>query len=198
VVQDDDLGALNGVGSVLFRTRSTTATTGTSTTTATTSSLSSSSRTGTDGKERAEFHLRKECNLVSAEFGRSGGTTTTTLQESMKRSSSSSSSLSPSTPLEFEIGKGDVIRGLEIAVQRLVPGQIVEVVCPYLYGYGDRGHPPQIPPRTTLCLVIELLDIVVKEDINNNNKKRNNIKATPTKTANANATTSSWWGWSWW
>ena len=44
------------------------------------------------------------------------------------------------TALEFEIGRGHVIRGLEVAVQRMSKGDIVDVTIPHLYGYGYCGH----------------------------------------------------------
>jgi FKBP-type peptidyl-prolyl cis-trans isomerase len=89
-------------------------------------------------------------------------------------------------PLEFEIGKGDVIRGLEVAVQRMVPGQVVEVVCPHMFAYGDRGHPPEIPPRATLCLVVELLEVLYNNNRNQQRRRRRNN--------NHNNETSRW-GW---
>ncbi|OEU22854.1 hypothetical protein FRACYDRAFT_233018 [Fragilariopsis cylindrus CCMP1102] len=45
-----------------------------------------------------------------------------------------------SLPLEFEIGRGDVIRGLEVGVQRMYVGDIIEITIPHLFAYSERGH----------------------------------------------------------
>jgi hypothetical protein len=73
------------------------------------------------------------------------------------------------SPLEFEIGKGDVIQGLEIAVQRMIPspcfasGRIVyQVTIPHLYAYGFRGHPPEIPSCSDVVLYVELVRVRYK------------------------------------
>jgi FKBP-type peptidyl-prolyl cis-trans isomerase len=51
---------------------------------------------------------------------------------------------------------------LEVAVQRMSTGQLVEVTIPHLYAYGQRGHLPEIPPRSTLIFRLELVEIIVK------------------------------------
>ncbi|KAG7349315.1 FKBP-type peptidyl-prolyl cis-trans isomerase [Nitzschia inconspicua] len=67
-------------------------------------------------------------------------------------------------PLEFEIGKGHVLRGLETAVQRMVPSNdvVYDVIMPHLYAYGDRGHFPIIPPRSDLFFEIILQKVEFK------------------------------------
>jgi hypothetical protein len=67
-------------------------------------------------------------------------------------------------PLVFEIGKGSVVRGLEVAVQRMLPLRdiVYEVILPYSYAYGHRGHLPEIPPRTDLLLQVILEKIHYK------------------------------------
>jgi FKBP-type peptidyl-prolyl cis-trans isomerase len=61
-------------------------------------------------------------------------------------------------PLEFEVGKGHVLQGLEAAVQRMAPSAeiIHEVTIPHLYAYGHQGHLPEIPPQTDLYFEIKL------------------------------------------
>ena len=44
-------------------------------------------------------------------------------------------------------------------VQRRLGGEI-ELEVPYVLGYGERGFPPDIPPKATLHFTVELLDIV--------------------------------------
>ncbi len=58
--------------------------------------------------------------------------------------------------LEFEIGAREVIRGLEVVVQRMVEGEIVEATIPHLYAYGYQGLYPRIPPKTDLFFVVKL------------------------------------------
>jgi peptidylprolyl isomerase len=62
-------------------------------------------------------------------------------------------------PLVFEVGAKQVIEGLEVAIQRLSVRQLVEVVIPHLYAYGMRGRLPEIPPKSTLVVRLELLAI---------------------------------------
>jgi FKBP-type peptidyl-prolyl cis-trans isomerase len=66
--------------------------------------------------------------------------------------------------LEFEIGKGTVIRGLEVAVQHMLPLEdtVYEVILPHWYAYGHRGHMPEIPPKTDLLFEIKLQKIHYK------------------------------------
>ncbi len=61
-------------------------------------------------------------------------------------------------PFCFCIGKEEVIEGLDIAVEQMALGQLVEVTIPYLYAYGEQGYPPQVPPKSTLVFHVELLD----------------------------------------
>ncbi|CAJ1966009.1 unnamed protein product [Cylindrotheca closterium] len=63
-------------------------------------------------------------------------------------------------PLEFQVGAGDVIKGLEVAVQRMQVGQLVEVTVPHIYAYGTRGRMPEIPSEATIVLKVELLEII--------------------------------------
>ena len=61
-------------------------------------------------------------------------------------------------PFCFVLGKEQVIDGLDVAVEQMKLGQLVEVTMPYLYAYGEQGYLPQIPPKSTLVFHIELLD----------------------------------------
>jgi FKBP-type peptidyl-prolyl cis-trans isomerase len=61
------------------------------------------------------------------------------------------------TPLEFRLGLGQVIPGVEIAVKRMSRGQKVRVLIPPTLAYGPRGYPPIIPPKSSLLFEIELI-----------------------------------------
>ena len=65
-------------------------------------------------------------------------------------------------PLEFQVGAGDVIKGLEVAVQRMQVGQLVEVTVPHIYAYGTQGRMPEIPSEATIVMKIELLEIIAQ------------------------------------
>ncbi|KAH7831257.1 putative peptidyl-prolyl isomerase [Monocercomonoides exilis] len=60
-------------------------------------------------------------------------------------------------PIEFKIGRGQVMKGWEIAVSSMHEGEISDFVISPEYGYGSRGCPPLIPPDTTLKYNIELI-----------------------------------------
>ena len=66
-------------------------------------------------------------------------------------------------PLQFKIGAGDVVKGLEVAVQRLSVGKLVEVTIPPVYAYGSLGRMPEIPPEATVLMKVELLEIIASE-----------------------------------
>lgn len=61
-------------------------------------------------------------------------------------------------PFCFVVGNHEVIDGLNFAVQNMELHQTVEVIIPYLYGYGENGYLPQVPPQSTLVFHVELLD----------------------------------------
>ena len=52
-----------------------------------------------------------------------------------------------------------MVYGLDVAVQNISLGAIVEVTNPSLYAYGSQGHPPLVPKRATLVFRLELLEI---------------------------------------
>jgi hypothetical protein len=62
--------------------------------------------------------------------------------------------------LEFEVGTGDVVRGLEVVVQRMAESEIVEATVPHLYAYGYKGLYPMIPPKTDLVFVVLLEEVI--------------------------------------
>ena len=71
-------------------------------------------------------------------------------------------------PLRFQLGSGQVVQGLEIAVACL-PAEgddekkavvFAEATVPALYGYGAVGCPPSIPPNATLLFSnVELVKV---------------------------------------
>jgi FK506-binding protein 4/5 len=61
------------------------------------------------------------------------------------------------TPLEFRVGLGQVIPGLDMSIKRLSRGQRAKITIPPGLAYGSRGYPPIIPPGATLVYDVELI-----------------------------------------
>lgn len=64
---------------------------------------------------------------------------------------------------DFSLGRGMVIRGFERGVVGMKVGGLRRIHIPWALGYGDRGSPPQIPPKANLIFEVELVDIPVPE-----------------------------------
>ena len=62
-------------------------------------------------------------------------------------------------PFEFILGSGQVIKGWDEGVEGMREGEVRRLTVPPELAYGDRGHPPKIPARSTLIFEIELLEV---------------------------------------
>jgi len=63
-------------------------------------------------------------------------------------------------PIEFVLGKSQVIKGWEQGVVGMKPGEVRRLTIPYDLAYGERGRPPQIPAFSTLYFEVEYLSLV--------------------------------------
>jgi len=65
-----------------------------------------------------------------------------------------------STPLSFNVGLAQVIKGWDEGMMTMKLGEEAELTMTPDYGYGDRGFPAwKIPPKATLTFVIQMLKI---------------------------------------
>ncbi|RWS24555.1 peptidyl-prolyl cis-trans isomerase FKBP4-like protein [Leptotrombidium deliense] len=68
------------------------------------------------------------------------------------------SSVERGEKFSFTLGKGEVIKGWDVAVKTMKRGEKAKVTLKPEYAYGERGSPPKIPPNSTLIFEIELFD----------------------------------------
>ena len=69
------------------------------------------------------------------------------------------SSLDRNKPLDFVLGKGQVIKGWDEGVSLLNVGTKAKLIIPPDLGYGKRGAGRVIPPDATLIFDVELMEI---------------------------------------
>ncbi|KAH7847452.1 hypothetical protein Vadar_026222 [Vaccinium darrowii] len=61
------------------------------------------------------------------------------------------------TVFTFEVGKGNVIKGWDVALRTMKVGEVAKLTLKPEYAYGSAGSPPDIPPDATLVFEVELV-----------------------------------------
>lgn len=69
------------------------------------------------------------------------------------------SSVKRGKPIEFVLGKGNVIKGWDEGIAMMKVGEKAQLIIPYQLAYGARGANPTIPPFANLIFDVELLEI---------------------------------------
>ena len=62
----------------------------------------------------------------------------------------------------FTLGINQVIKGWDIGVASMKVGELCELYCEPMYGYGAAGAPPSIPPNSVLKFEVELFGFEVE------------------------------------
>lgn len=65
-------------------------------------------------------------------------------------------------PLEFQLGKGKVIKGWEMGIKGMCIGEKRKLIIPPHLGYGSRAIENVIPPNSVLIFKTELISIKKK------------------------------------
>lgn len=60
---------------------------------------------------------------------------------------------------QFQLGRGEVIRGWDLGVAGMKVGSKRRITCPPALGYGVKGSPPVIPSNATLVFDVELRNV---------------------------------------
>jgi FKBP-type peptidyl-prolyl cis-trans isomerase len=112
------------------------------------------------GFEKTESGLRyKMIQKGSGKQAEKGKTVSVHYQGSLESGEVFDSSYKRKQPIDFQLGKGQVIEGWDEGIALLQVGDKARFVIPSHLGYGSRGAGGVIPPDATLIFDVELMDV---------------------------------------
>ena len=101
------------------------------------------------------FVLLKEGNGAAVKSGNKVSVHYTGVLENGKKFDSSRDR---EKPIQFVLGKGEVIKGWDLGIDGMKKGEMRRLLIPYPLAYGEKGYPGIIPPKATLIFDVELVE----------------------------------------
>ncbi|HKX87329.1 MAG TPA: peptidylprolyl isomerase, partial [Flavobacterium sp.] len=112
------------------------------------------------GFEKTESGLRyKIIQKGNGKKAEAGKTVSVHYTGSLENGKTFDSSYPRKKPIEFPLGRGNVIEGWDEGIALLQVGDKARFVIPAYLGYGERGAGGVIPPNATLVFDVELMDV---------------------------------------
>ena len=126
-----------------------------------------------DGQKQAEEFLKLTEGAISTESGlkyvilkegdgekpQSGQTVSVHYSGYLVDGTKFDSSYDKNKPIEFSLGKGEMIKGFDEGFALMNVGSKAKFIIPPELGYGKRGSPPEIPGDADLTFDVKLLAV---------------------------------------